>query len=120
MSKTKKVLLIDDEQPILALFSRALEQRGHTSDTAENGRIGFRKAINEDWDLIICDLHMPEWNGVESIKGILLIKPHSKFLVVSGYAANVVADEVRGLDNVLAVLGKPVDLAELFRYVENS
>jgi len=63
---------------------------------------------------------MPEWNGVESIKGILLIKPHSKFLVVSGYAANVVADEVRGLDNVLAVLGKPVDLAELFRYVENS
>jgi len=52
MSKTKKVLLIDDEQPILDLFSRALEQRGHTSDTAENGRIGFRKAINEDWDLL--------------------------------------------------------------------
>lgn len=119
MSTVKKVLLVDDEQPILELFSRALEKRGHQYDTAENGRIGFRKAIDEDWDLIVCDLHMPEWNGVESIKGILLVKPDSKFLVVSGYAANVIADEVRNLDNVIAVLRKPVELAELIKYVEN-
>jgi len=119
MSTVKKVLLIDDEQPILEIFSMALEKRGHQYDTAENGRVGFRKAANEDWDLIICDLHMPEWSGVESIKGILLVKPNSKFLVVSGYANNVVADEVRNLDNVIAVLEKPVELAELIRYVEN-
>ncbi len=120
MSTVKRVLLIDDEQPILELFSKALEIRGHQYDTAENGRIGFRKAIDEDWDLIICDLHMPEWNGVESIKGILMIKADSKFLVVSGYAENVVADEIRNIDNVIAVLGKPVELAELIMYVENS
>ena len=119
MSTVKKVLLIDDEEPILNLFSRALEKRGHQYDTAENGRLGFRKATSEDYDLIICDLHMPEWNGIDSIKGILLIKPNSKFLVVSGYASNVVADEVRNLDNVIAVLEKPVELKELVAYVES-
>jgi len=114
---SKKVLLIDDEQPILELFSMALEKRGHQYDTAENGRIGFRKATSEEYDLIICDLHMPEWNGVDSIKGISMVKPNSKFLVVSGYAENVVADEVRNLDNVIAVLMKPVALLELMEYV---
>ena len=120
MSTSKKVLLIDDEQPILELLSRALEKRGHQYDIAENGRIGFRKAVEEDYSLIICDLHMPEWNGVESIKGISMVKPNSKFIVVSGYAANAIADEVRSLENVIAVMGKPVDLAEFIKYVENS
>ncbi len=119
MGVSKKVLLIDDEQPILELFSMALEKRGHQYDTAENGRIGFRKATSEEYDLIICDLHMPEWNGIESIKGISMVKPSSKFLVVSGYAENVVADEVRNLDNVIAVLMKPVPLSELIEYVNN-
>ena len=120
MSTSKRVLLIDDEQPILDLFSAALQKRGHQFETAENGRIGFRKAVNEDFDLIICDLHMPEWNGVESIKGISMVKPGSKFLVVSGYAENVVADEIRSLPSVMGVLGKPVDLSELLGYVERS
>jgi len=117
---SKRVLLIDDEQPILELFSAALAKRGHTFDTAENGRIGFRKATSDEYDLIICDLHMPEWDGIDSIKGISMVKPHSRFLVVSGYAENVVADEVRNLENVLAVLMKPVDLSKLIQYVESS
>ncbi len=119
MGSVKKILLIDDEQPILDLFSMALKKCGHEYETAENGRIGFRKATDDDYDLIICDLHMPEWNGVESILGILLIKPKSKFIVVSGYAGNVVADEIRNIDNVVAVLEKPVALPELIKYVES-
>lgn len=120
MGTSKKVLLIDDEQPILDLFSVALAKKGHQTDTALNGRVGFRKAVSEEYDLIICDLHMPEWNGIESIKGIAMVKPQSKFLVVSGYAENVVADEIRNLENVLAVLMKPVALPDLLEYVEKS
>jgi DNA-binding NtrC family response regulator len=119
MSKVKKILLIDDELPILKMFSMTLEKCGHQYDTAENGRIGFRKAIKKNWDLIVCDLNMPEWNGVESIKGILMVKPHSKFLVISGYADNVVADELRNIDNVIAIESKPIELAKLTKYIEN-
>lgn len=118
MDTSKRILLIDDEQPILDLFSTALEKKGYQYDTALNGRIGFRKATSDEYDLIICDLHMPEWNGVDSIKGISMVKPHSKFLVVSGYAENVAADEIRNLDNVLAVLQKPVSIPDLLEYVE--
>lgn len=120
MSKKKRILLIDDEQPILDLFSAALGKRGHEFDTALNGRLGFRKATSEDFDLIICDLHMPEWNGIDSIKGISMVKPESRFLVVSGYAGNVVADEIRNLENVIAVLQKPVALPDFLHIVENS
>jgi len=120
MGVVKKVLVVDDEQPILDLFTALLEKRGHEVDVAHNGRIGFRKATTCSYDIIIFDLHMPEWNGVDAIKGILLVKPESKFLVVSGYAENAIADELREITAVRGVLGKPADLKEILSYVESS
>lgn len=120
MNGKKRILLIDDEQPILDLFSAALRRRGCEYDTALNGRIGFRKATSDDVDVIVCDLHMPEWSGLDSIKDISTLKPRSRFLVVSGYAGNVVTDEIRNLENVIAVLQKTVSMPDFLNYVENS
>jgi len=120
MGAVKKVLIVDDEQPILDLFTALLEKRGHKVDVAQNGRLGFRKATTNVYDLIIFDLHMPEWNGIDAIKGILMVKPKSKFLVVSGYAENAIADELRTIPEVKGILGKPADLKEILSYVEQS
>jgi YesN/AraC family two-component response regulator len=120
MGVVKKVLVVDDEQPILELFTALLERRGHKVDVAENGRIGFRKATTTSYDLVIFDLHMPEWNGIDAIKGILLVKPKSKFLVVSGYAENAIADELRAIKAVKGILEKPANLEEIISYVEDS
>lgn len=120
MGVVKKVLVVDDEQPILELFSKLLEKRGHKVDVAENGRLGFRKATTITYDIIIFDLHMPEWNGVDAIKGILLVKPKSKFLVVSGYAKKAIADELLSIKEVIGILEKPAKLEEVLAYIENS
>ncbi|PIE58492.1 MAG: hypothetical protein CSA33_03465 [Desulfobulbus propionicus] len=120
MSTRKKLLVVDDEQPVLELFREVLQKHGHQVDVAENGRNGFRKAVTHAYDCVICDLYMPEWNGVDSIKAILLVKPESTFIVVSGYFQKVVADELRGMKEVLAVLGKPINFSELLEHIAHT
>lgn len=120
MGVVKKVLVVDDEEQILRIFAGLLEKHGHEVDVAENGRLGFRKATTKNYDLVIFDLRMPEWNGIDAIKGILMVKPQSKFLVVSGYIDNAVADELLKIQEVIAILEKPADLNEIVSIVENS
>lgn len=118
--KHKKVLIVEDEESIRKIFSHTLRRRRHIVDVAENGRIGFRKATTFDYDVILFDLHMPEWNGVDSIKGILLVKPKSRFLVVSAYADRKIADDLRKIPEVMAVLLKPADIDDIVSYVESA
>ncbi len=109
-TKGKRILIVEDESMLQELYVETLERSGHTVEVAENGRIGFRKGVTFDYDIIICDLHMPEWNGVDAIKSILLVKPHCQFIVVSAYADRKIADELRRIKNVIALFAKPVDM----------
>lgn len=118
-TKNKRVLIVEDEKDVRDIFSTALSRNHHTVDVAENGRLGFRKASTFHYDVILFDLHMPEWNGIDAIKGILMVKPKSKFIVVSAYADRKIADDLRMMPGVLAVLLKPVDFHEILSYVES-
>jgi DNA-binding NtrC family response regulator len=109
----KRILVIEDEEPLQDLYSEFFSRKGHTVDVAENGRIGFRKGVTFDYDIIVCDLHMPEWNGVDAIKSILLVKPRCLFIVVTGYADKRIADELRAIPEVLRVFSKPADMHSL-------
>lgn len=112
-SETKRILIIEDEVPLQELYCEVFTRDGHTVEIAENGRLGFRMGVTFDYDLIVCDLHMPEWNGVDAIKSILLVKPACRFIVVSGYADKKIADELYDIKEVLGIFAKPVDIRVL-------
>lgn len=118
--KSRRVLIVEDEESICELFHETLSRRNHEVEAAENGRLGFRKATTFDYDVILFDIHMPEWNGIDSIKGIQLVKPNSRFLVVSAYADRKIADELRAIPEVIGVLLKPADINDIISYVEQS
>jgi DNA-binding NtrC family response regulator len=114
----KRILVIEDEEPLQDLYSEFFSRKGHTVDVAENGRFGFRKGVTFDYDIIVCDLHMPEWNGVDAIKSILLVKPGCRFIVVTGYADKRIADELRAIPEVLKVFSKPADMHSLLTCID--
>jgi CheY-like chemotaxis protein len=58
-----KVLIIDDEQPILNMYSEALS--GHEVITALNGQEGIEMAQKNQPDLILLDIIMPKFNGLD-------------------------------------------------------
>jgi DNA-binding response OmpR family regulator len=58
------ILVIEDDRHILELLKLCLGQEGYRVVTEENGLQGLKKARQENWDLIILDLMLPEMDGL--------------------------------------------------------
>lgn len=61
----KKLLVVDDEDRIRRLLKMYLEKADYSIDEAENGQQALEKAMENDYDLILLDVMMPEMDGVE-------------------------------------------------------
>ena len=64
------LLAVDDEKDIVELISRFAEHEGHTIDTADNGKEAVCLCRENDYDLIILDIMMPEMDGFTACKEI--------------------------------------------------
>jgi CheY-like chemotaxis protein len=82
----KKILVIDDDVLLRKILIMFLTARGYSVITAENGVLGWQLIQQENPDLIICDLMMPELDGIEILTR-LRHNPdvsHIPFIVISG------------------------------------
>lgn len=61
----KKILVADDDPPILRIVQMVLSRQGVTVITAEDGEEAFQKAVVEKPDAILLDIHMPKMDGLE-------------------------------------------------------
>ena len=61
------ILLVEDEVLIRDLVTLRLEIAGHQISTAENGQIGYEKALELQPDLVLMDMHMPVMSGHEAV-----------------------------------------------------
>ena len=59
----EKVLVVEDEPTVAQLIEDVLGEQGHSVETFLDGREGLRHALNERYDLVICDLKMPHVDG---------------------------------------------------------
>jgi CheY-like chemotaxis protein len=66
----KLILVIDDEPEVLDIVRSIIKTRGHDTLVTASGAEGIRLAREENPDLIICDLMMPEVSGIQVIKAI--------------------------------------------------
>ncbi len=65
-----KILLVDDEANMRLGLSDNLEFEGYEVDTAENGREGLDKIVNNTYDLVLLDVMMPEMSGYDVCKEV--------------------------------------------------
>lgn len=63
-----KILIVDDEPSIIALFQYVFVDDGYTVETAENGKIALEKLEVFLPDFVLLDLAMPEMTGAEFVK----------------------------------------------------
>jgi len=89
-----RVLAIDDEPSLLMLLERIFNQLGHTIDTVADGQIALQKFNTTVYDLIICDVLMPDIAGPELYEIVLANYPGlaRRFVFITG---NVVDRETR-------------------------
>ncbi|MFK7847142.1 MAG: two-component regulator propeller domain-containing protein [Rhodothermales bacterium] len=114
-----KVLLVEDREDVRAYVKTLLEQRYQIFE-AENGKLGFDKAMELLPDLIISDVMMPEWDGFEMVK-MIKQEPALKETRIMMLTARAAEEDLHaGLkEGVDAFVVKPFNSTELQIRAEN-
>ena len=79
-----KILIIDDEAPIRKMLKKLLERNEYEVLEAVNGNQGIKLFNEQDPDLIISDLIMPEKEGLETIRELKKLNPDVPIIAISG------------------------------------
>jgi two-component system, NtrC family, sensor kinase len=70
-----RVLVVDDEEPILYLVQEVLRADGHNVDTATSGQAGLKLASENPYDVIVTDWKMPGLNGMQMHEDLMARDP---------------------------------------------
>lgn len=81
-----QVFLIDDEEELVELYEMKLEDQGHKVSTAFNGNSAIEILKTKKFDLILCDINMPNGNGLEVYRHFSSQKLPGKFAFITGHA----------------------------------
>ncbi len=82
--RSNRVLIIDDEAGIRESMAAYLEDSGFDISEAENGRIGIEKCRVRLPDIILCDLRMPELDGLGVLAAVQEEFEETPIIIVSG------------------------------------
>ncbi len=109
---TKVVLVVDDEEKILASLQRSLRREGYRLLIAEGARPALRQLRNEHVDLIVSDHRMPGMSGLELLSHAARLQPKAIRMLITGWAEAVSDEQIEAL-SIEAVIPKPWEDAEL-------
>ena len=113
-----KVLIVDDEVRYRDYLSQALSQRGHETETADNGQTGVDAGVRFQPDVLIADwLLKNQLHGLH-VSGVLrTVVPHLRTVLITGFPSRDLEVEAQDL-GVYRLVQKPFDLDELVDTVE--
>jgi DNA-binding response OmpR family regulator len=89
-AKKLSVLLLEDEADFAETLKDFLETMDYTVTIARDGVEGMRKVMEKDFDIIICDLLMPNLPGDMFYLGVERVKPElcKRFVFITGHQGN--------------------------------
>jgi DNA-binding response OmpR family regulator len=113
-----KILITEDEIDIANFLKKGLEENGHETMIAYDGKMALKLAMDIDFDLILLDVILPQMNGLEvcqRLRDDLDFKKSIIMLTALGTTDDVVSGLNNGADDYLT---KPVKFRELLARVE--
>lgn len=114
-----KILIIDDEPSIRRALKEILEFEKFEVAEADNGRVGLEKATAETYDVIFCDIKMPEMDGVEVLGNLIKQGVETPVIMISGHGNIETAVETIK-NGAFDFIEKPLDLNRILVTVRNA
>lgn len=113
------ILVIDDERSIRNTLKEILEYEKFTVDLAEHGLEGLEKYRKGGYDIVLCDIKMPEMDGLEVLEKIFQEEGDAQVIMISGHGNidNAVEAIKKGAYDFIE---KPLDLNRLLITIRNA
>jgi signal transduction histidine kinase/CheY-like chemotaxis protein len=114
---SKKVLIVEDNKVNQLVMTKMLRSTGIEIDIADNGKIGFEKVLQNEYDIVFMDLLMPEMDGYEAAKEIRNCNKEIPIIALTADVMKGVEEKTKdaGMNSYLT---KPVKKDELLKILE--
>jgi CheY-like chemotaxis protein len=114
-----RVLLVDDEQAILRIYKTALGNYGFITEGVSDGKEALARLATTSFDVVVSDVHMPRYDGLELCRVIHELHPNLPVIVISGRPTDGAQARAIG-DGAFKYLIKPVMPSVLRSVIEGA
>jgi DNA-binding NtrC family response regulator len=114
-----KILVIDDQRSIRNTLKDILEYENHSVDLAEDGEQGLEQFKADKYDVVLCDIKMPNMDGMEVLDRLHETNPDAPVIMISGHGNIDTAVEAikKGAYDFIE---KPLDLNRMLVTIRNA
>jgi len=119
MDKSPRILVVDDDDTIRTTMKAILQDEGYTVDLASTGKEAIQKSQENNYNIALLDIRLPDMEGVELLKLLKDGVPRTRKIMVTGYPS--LQNAISALNkNADAYLLKPVDVEKLLNTVKQQ
>lgn len=114
-----KALIIDDDKATLDLLKFQLQAEGFETVAADCGAKGLGYVQDDEFDIILTDLNLPDINGIEMVRRLKEAAPETEIIMVTGFGSMEKAIEATKA-GAFYYVEKPVEFEELFVLIQKA
>jgi two-component system, NtrC family, response regulator AtoC len=108
----KRVLIVDDDPLLLQGLGKALQTDATEVITVETGKAALKEVASSEFHLCFLDVFLPDMNGMEVLKGITVLSPKTKVIMMTaGVVNNSVKETIEKIAHMF--ITKPFDLLQV-------
>jgi len=115
----KRILVVDDEEPIRRLLGYLLQTHGYEAILASDAREARQHLDEQPFALILCDVNMPGESGMDLVRAIIREHPHTATIMVTGLDSSVLANAALEM-GAFGYIIKPFESNEVLIDVANA
>lgn len=115
----KKALVIDDDVSTLELMKFQLTSEGFEVVTVEHGQEGLKFVEEIEFDIILTDLNLPDFDGIEMVRRCKEISPDTEIIMITGFGSTEKTIEATKA-GAFHYIEKPIEFEELLLLIEKA
>ncbi len=114
--KDLSILVVDDEVNICELLNVYLSSDGHRVKTVDNGADAIDITMREKFDLVLCDMAMPQVSGYDVVKALNMLDKTPKIGMITGWDGKLLPKNNKNL-NIDFIIKKPFEFEVLMKHI---
>lgn len=121
MVEKQRILIVDDEAPVLAILKNSLKKLGDDYEihTADNALFALQQLEQHSFNVVITDYQMANMNGLQLLEAIQAVQPETKVIMITAYGTDEIEAEARRLQ-AYEYLTKPLEISTFRQIVKDA